>query len=55
MEINWIVIVVIGILAIFLIVFLIRQNLMDEQDLENYLNKNEQEVYKEESELNDER
>jgi hypothetical protein len=41
MEVNWIIIGILAICAIILIVFLIKQNLKDEKDLETFLNKTE--------------
>jgi hypothetical protein len=53
MEINWIAIGILAILAVILIVFLVRRNLKDKKDLEVFLNKNEDLIKEEEEELND--
>jgi hypothetical protein len=41
MEINWIAIGILAFFAVILIVFLVRRNLKDERNLEDFLNKTE--------------
>lgn len=53
METNWLVICVVIACAAVLVVFLVRRNLRDEEELEDFLNKNDHPIRKEETELND--
>lgn len=54
MGVNWIILGVVFIFVIILVVFLVRRNSKDEEDLEKFLDKNEalSEKEKEEDELN---
>lgn len=52
MEIKWIIIGIAVIGAVFLIWFLIKQNLKDEKDYEEFLNKDYKKPGEKESELN---
>jgi uncharacterized membrane protein YdfJ with MMPL/SSD domain len=53
MEVNWLVIGVVIACAAILVVFLVRRNLKDEEELEDFLNKNDHPIKKEETEIND--
>ena len=53
METNWYIIGVVVVCAIILVIFLIKRNLKDKKELEVFLNKNEHEVKKDETEVND--
>lgn len=55
MEMNWILLAIVAIAAIFLVVFLIKRNLKDEKDLEVFLNENEIQIEEEEDEINNNR
>lgn len=48
MKLNWYVIGIVVLFAIFLIVFLVRRNLKDEKELEVFLDKNEFSIEEEE-------
>ena len=52
---NWILLAIVAIAAIFLVVFLIKRNLKDEKDLEVFLNENEIQIEEEEDEINNNR
>jgi hypothetical protein len=54
MEINWYSIGGVLLFAVVLIVFLVKRNLKDKKKLEEFLDKNEDSINKEESEPNDE-
>jgi len=53
MEANWLVIGGVLAFAAILVVFLVRRNLKDEEELEVFLNKNDHPIKKEETEIND--
>lgn len=53
MEANGLVIGVVIACAAVLVVFLVRRNLKDEEEFEDFLNKNERPTKKEETEIND--
>lgn len=53
MELNWIIISAVVIGAIILLVFLIKRNLKDKEELEVFLNKNDHPIKKQEGEVND--
>ncbi|HOZ75069.1 MAG TPA: hypothetical protein PLS51_02960 [Flavobacterium sp.] len=53
MEANWLVIGVVIACAAILVVFLVKRNLKDEEELEDFLNKNDHPIKKEETEIND--
>ena len=52
MEINWIIIGVVVIVAVVLVFFLIKTNSKDEKDFETFLNKNDLPIDIEEEEAN---
>ena len=54
METNWLIITIVAVFAIVLVIFVIKRNVKDEKDLETFLNKNEYQIKKEESDVNDE-
>ncbi len=53
MEANGLVISVVIAFAAVLIVFLVKRNLKDEEEFEDFLNKNDRPTKKEETEIND--
>ena len=55
MEINWVIISIVVIVAILLILFFIKRNLKDEKDLKVFLDNNDLPIDKEEEELNNNR
>ncbi|RKS03285.1 MULTISPECIES: hypothetical protein [unclassified Flavobacterium] len=52
MEINWIVIVIVAIVALGLVAYLVRQNQKDKKKVTKYFNANPSELSEEEEELN---
>lgn len=53
MEINWKIFVPIGLLLIALVIFLVRRNLIDEKEVEQYFIDEAEGVETEEDEFND--
>lgn len=53
MEANWLVIGVVIACAAILVIFLVKRNLKDEEELEEFLNQNDHPIKKEETEIND--
>lgn len=54
-TINWFIIGVVMILVIILIIYLIKRNLKDENELETFLNENELPLEEDDQEINNER
>lgn len=52
MEINWIIIAIVGVIAIGLVAYLIRQNQKDKKKVTKYFNADTSELTEEEDELN---
>jgi hypothetical protein len=53
METNWIIIGIVVLLAIALVIFLIKRNLKDKEEMEKFFNEEYKTTPKEESEFND--
>ena len=55
MQVNWIVIGIVGVLAVAFIVYLIFQNQKDEKEVTEFFNKESSNFHEDESEFNDEK